>query len=782
MTRARTVLRDENGRETTMHTHTSTRRGRIFTRTAAGIAALALLGFGLTGPAQAVTAPYSVPGETSTADPGNDAPDTDGPLDIDDAVFDWSVNDESTGGSYFGGCNYLAAGEAGDTGMARIWTDKDAGTLFKTNKAGNFTDGNVSIVKENGKYSTFQSRCETGGGELVNGKVNAEAENNHTGDTVRITNGEGTVDPKNNNASIQWKGSWTFAYYGGMTYWTISDPKLEVKDGKGTITGTYSGFGADMDDLSIWKKLDARDGDIVEIQQGEVDVTDDGFEFTPDYLGVSTDTDGRNLQSEKTAENESWWGAMPQDWIDFNVETGQDSYWYTTAGASTSIQPRKKTNDLEVSYSQPVEEPDDGDHTENPDDNPRQPDDPGDDGKGDKGSDGKDSSGDGTATLYWSLNKEANGGAFFGGCNFLSAGKAKDSGSARVWPSGGGGFYKSKSGNVTIEKPTGSTFKEASWDSRCQDSKGEAVSTTRKDSWTQSRVAIKDGEVSESDDGVTVQWKGSFTVAFYGGMTYWSATDPKLEVDADGKGRLVASLSGYGADMFDASKWITLKPESITMANFKNIDIDALLDDGHITATPDYLGVKYDNKGKSGSSGSAVGGSDENASAQAKKSGENSDHWGAFPQDFVDFQHKTGQYSYWFTSDGVRDPYKPAEPMTISLGDYSPGAGDYNAAAGNGAPGQNAPGAGGQPGAGGGGGGSAGGAGKGSSDKKSGKGSDFDDETIFAEEAEEVRAASEVPVRAWIVMGTGLAVAVVAGFGIRSGIRRHIGLDPSDLV
>ncbi|MGO3333268.1 MAG: hypothetical protein ACTIL3_06895, partial [Brevibacterium aurantiacum] len=109
----------------------------------------------------------------------------------------------------------------------------------------------------------------------------------------------------------------------------------------------------------------------------------------------------------------------------------------------------------------------------------------------------------------------------------------------------------------------------------------------------------------------------------------------------------------------------------------------------------------------------------------------------------------------------------------------------------NGAPGQNAPGAGGQPGAGqagsgagagGGGGGSAGGAGKGSSDKKSGKGSDFDDETIFAEEAEEVRAASEVPVRAWIVMGTGLAVAVVAGFGIRSGIRRHIGLDPSDLV
>ncbi|MGO2861196.1 MAG: hypothetical protein ACTIC1_08575, partial [Brevibacterium sp.] len=671
-----------------MNTALSSLVRRSLVRSAAGVAALGLLGFGLAAPVQAMTAPYSTPQNTTTTDPADDpGEDADGSRDIDDAVFEWSVNDESTGGSYFGGCNYLTAGEAGDAGMARIWTDKDAGTLYKTNKDGNFTDGNVSIVKANGKYSTFQSRCETGDGALVNGKVNAEAENNHTGDKVRVTNGKGTVDPENKNASIQWKGSWTFAYYGGMTYWTISDPKLEVRDGKGTITGTYSGYGADMDDLSIWKKLSSRNGAIVELEKSSVKFSDKGFSLTPDYLGVKTSADGRNLQAPKTAENESWWGAMPKDWLDFNLETGQDSYWYTTAGSKTSIQPRKKTNDVDVTYSQPVDDPDDGDHTENPDDNPKQPDDPGDDGKGDKGSDGKNSSDDGTATLYWSLNQEANGGAFYGGCNFLSAGKAKDSGSARVWPSGGGGFYKSKSGNVTVQKPTGSTFKEASWDSRCLDATGEAVSTSRKGSWTQSRVAIKDGEVSETDSGVTVQWKGSFTVAFYGGMTYWSATDPKLEVDSNGKGTLVADLSGYGADMFDASKWVTLKPESITMANFKNIDVDALLDDGHITATPDYLGVKYDNKGKQGSSGSSVGGADENASAQAEKSGENADIWGAFPQSFVDFQHKTGQYSYWFTSGGVRDPYKPAEPMTISLGDYEPGAGDYEAAAGSGTPG-----------------------------------------------------------------------------------------------
>jgi hypothetical protein len=238
-----------------------------------------------------MTAPYSVPSSTSTTDSddestGDDATETPtGEQKIDDAVFEWSVNDESTGGSYFGGCNYLAAGAAGDAEMARIWTAKDAGSLFKTDGSGNFTDGNVSIVKDNGRYSTFESRCETGGGDLVNGKVNAEADGNHTGDSVRITNGKGTVDPEKNNASIQWEGSWTFAYYGGMTYWTITDPALEIENGKGTITGTYSGYGADMDDLSKWQKLSPVDGDIVEIRKGEVDVTEDGFEFTPDFSG-----------------------------------------------------------------------------------------------------------------------------------------------------------------------------------------------------------------------------------------------------------------------------------------------------------------------------------------------------------------------------------------------------------------------------------------------------------------------------------------------------------------
>lgn len=239
--------------------HASAKKARRITPTLATGAACAavtgLLGLGMSAPAAAADKT------------------------VEDAVFDWSVNDESTGGSYFGGCNFLVAGEAGDAGSARIWNRDDADNVYPTDAEGNFVDGNTSIVKTNGKKSTFDTKCRTGDGVSVNGKINAQAENNHTGDRVEIKNGTGTIDPDGDNASIQWDGSWSFAYYGGMTYWTISDPKLEVKDGKGTITGTYSGYGADMDDPSIWLKLKPREGEVVEIQNGEVDVTDEGFEF-----------------------------------------------------------------------------------------------------------------------------------------------------------------------------------------------------------------------------------------------------------------------------------------------------------------------------------------------------------------------------------------------------------------------------------------------------------------------------------------------------------------------
>ncbi|PPG64460.1 hypothetical protein C5C27_02785, partial [Rathayibacter sp. AY2B7] len=57
------------------------------------------------------------------------------------------------------------------------------------------------------------------------------------------------------------------------------------------------------------------------------------------------------------------------------------------------------------------------------------------------------------AELRWGLNRETSGGAFAGGCNFLSAGTAGDTGGSRVWAEADG-LYSSREGAVSIEKAT----------------------------------------------------------------------------------------------------------------------------------------------------------------------------------------------------------------------------------------------------------------------------------------------------------------------------------------
>lgn len=243
----------------------------------------------------------------------------------------------------------------------------------------------------------------------------------------------------------------------------------------------------------------------------------------------------------------------------------------------------------------------------------------------------------GGATLYWGLNKESTSGAFYGGCNFLVAGSGPVRGSSGVWNES---EYRSADGDVTVIKPNGATFEQASWANTCADRGGVAVSTRRPGSYSESQVRITDGEVTKASDGsLRVQWRGSFTVAFYGGLAYWSATDPLLVVDASGSGRVTATGSGYGASMQDASKWVKLDDRTITLANLGGIDAATVERDGGFALTPDYLGVSYTG---TGSSQGVVGSGDGTATGQAARTAANGSYWGSFPSDFVDFQNETG--------------------------------------------------------------------------------------------------------------------------------------------
>ena len=253
------------------------------------------------------------------------------------------------------------------------------------------------------------------------------------------------------------------------------------------------------------------------------------------------------------------------------------------------------------------------------------------------------------AQLRWGLNAESGGGAFAGGCNFLSAGRAGDSGGARVWTAADG-LYATTAGAVRIEKPTADGgWTSATWESKCLDPRGAAVTTASTASATGNQVVIDGGQGRRNGDGLEIRWSGSFTVAFYGGMTYWSVTDPVLWLDASGSGRLTGTASGFGTSMDDMTKWEPIRDTTVVLA-----EIRGAAGDRGFTTTPEYLGVAVDSAG------------------QVARTSANAGYWGSFPQSFVDFHRLTGQQGYWLTTDGVRDAAKPASPLTVSFDAAAP--------------------------------------------------------------------------------------------------------------
>jgi len=247
------------------------------------------------------------------------------------------------------------------------------------------------------------------------------------------------------------------------------------------------------------------------------------------------------------------------------------------------------------------------------------------------------------ASLTWGLSNEAGGGAFFGGCNFLSAGTAGDSGSSRLWTEADG-FYKASEGNVSVTKPNSAgAYVPTSWSTKCQTPAGTAVTASSTSSITGNVVTIGNGAGTVAADGSReINWTGSFTVAFYGGLTYWSASNPTLTVDAAGNGQLTATASGYGTSMEDMTQWVPISGQEIVLADF---DASTASDTG-LTVTPDYLGVTVDSASTPQSTTGAT--------------------WGSFPQSFVDFQQLTGQSSYWYSSGGSRDAAKPAAALKVA--------------------------------------------------------------------------------------------------------------------
>jgi hypothetical protein len=149
------------------------------------------------------------------------------------------------------------------------------------------------------------------------------------------------------------------------------------------------------------------------------------------------------------------------------------------------------------------------------------------------------------------------------------------------------------------------------------------------------------------DGSATVSWPGSFTVNMYGGLVPFTVRAPTLTLDADGDGKLAATLAGYASSQANPNERTPLASVAgVTLATFSGGRIDP---SAPSTLTPGYAGVEVDLPA---------------GQVQQLRSGEG---WGAWPQAFVDFQVQTGLGSYWYSSGGAADPYKVPAPIVVTV-------------------------------------------------------------------------------------------------------------------
>lgn len=254
---------------------------------------------------------------------------------IDGAVFRWGINAEANAASFAPGTvNLLSAGIV----TAASSADRVTQANWKQ------TDGNTSILKRqsDGSYAaaTFAGlRTDAAGTTITTGN------GLNSGHIAEIVGGTGMVDVDANTAVIQWTGSFTSAFYSGMTRSWITDPKLTVAaDGTGTVTATLGGYGTSMDDPDKFESL-TPETDVVVATLTGVDVTPTGFTVTPEYLGRTvTVPEGSVAQVTGGATS----GAFPQSFVDFQIKTGQGPYWYSSGGAADA---RKPASPLSIAYT-----------------------------------------------------------------------------------------------------------------------------------------------------------------------------------------------------------------------------------------------------------------------------------------------------------------------------------------------------------------------------------------------------------------------------------------------
>ncbi|MBS1676095.1 MAG: hypothetical protein JST08_01800 [Actinobacteria bacterium] len=232
-----------------------------------------------------------------------------GGVDITAASLDWLGNEEVQSAAPFGGSNYLSAGLSNGAEATYHATEGNV-AIYQVSSAGEETLAT---------WATRAAHVAAGGRQVA-----------------RLSAGQGHLDA-DGSGEVAWEGSFSVNFYGGLVPFTITDPELHfAADGTGELSATLEGCASSMANPNECAALaPSPEATIAAFQGVHVD-PDAELTIQPDYAGVEVAIPAGSTPQSTAV---SGWGAWPQDMVDFQLQTGLSSYWYTSGGGADPKKP-----------------------------------------------------------------------------------------------------------------------------------------------------------------------------------------------------------------------------------------------------------------------------------------------------------------------------------------------------------------------------------------------------------------------------------------------------------
>lgn len=222
------------------------------------------------------------------------------------------------------------------TGVRLDW----AGSQELQRKAPNGTPSYFSAGTSTGNQATYAASAPNvrvlqvvaGGSEQPAGWATRDQHLTSGGrQLVRLIGGTGAIAP-DGSATVSWPGSFSVNMYGGLVPFTVSAPTLNLDaDGDGKLTAALAGYTSSQANPADRTPLAPVAGvTLATFSGGRIDPSAPTT-LTPGYEGREVDLPAGQVQQLRSGED---WGAWPQSFVDFQVQTGLGSYWYSSGGAA----------------------------------------------------------------------------------------------------------------------------------------------------------------------------------------------------------------------------------------------------------------------------------------------------------------------------------------------------------------------------------------------------------------------------------------------------------------